>query len=200
MDKQFSPTEREGYYQYGLLEGLSDPYSLQPDVNPLFGYQRGNNLAQAELENRQWIGLGSADPIPRYTAPIGYQSFQSQEYMDLNFLSAENYQEGMYEEKSSQSSRKESTQLYGGLLGRATTPDASLNSRLPGPSRKEGSNNSSAEENAPRQRGRPRLNTRDQTAAEVGAPVLSLCPPLFSLKPWKLRVRPFCSASLKRHD
>ncbi len=116
-------------------------------------------------------------PIPAHVAQLyDYTAlYTGQPPMDLNLLSSESYPEEIY---GSTGPEGGNAQLYGGLL--PTSPQSEdghslvsqnknikpLRSRKP--RKKEDAHSTSPDElNAARQRGRPRLDTRDQTAAEV---------------------------------
>lgn len=85
--------------------------------------------------------------------------------MDLAILSAENYYDGAFSEGKSMENNDASDQWLGGLLAhRIANPIPSKKKQQ----KNENPNTSGANESTGmRQRGRPRLNTRDQTAAEV---------------------------------
>ena len=91
--------------------------------------------------------------------------------MDLDVLSAENYQEVSFDRGSSEQLDSGNTQLYGGNLASSTIetkalkPYTSMKTRRP--SKKNAFQGVSTDDSATRQRGRPRLDNRDQTAAEV---------------------------------
>lgn len=90
--------------------------------------------------------------------------------MDPDILSAEKYYDGAFDGRNSIDSPS-NNQWLGGLLAsrnvnRRSAKKSSSNTRQP--SKKENSKSTSADESiGVRQRGRPRLDTRDQTAAEV---------------------------------
>lgn len=100
--------------------------------------------------------------------------------MNLDLPPSEDYPETTYEGTALMEAEGENAPLSGGLLptspqsddenslvrqGKATKPMKSRN-----PKKKEDTHSTSPDElNASRQRGRPRLDTRDQTAAEVSS-------------------------------
>lgn len=151
------------YYECSPLGFLGDSYFTQPPY-----YSNNPN------ENAQ-SGLG-LEPSPNYTGsappiaePTGYSPYYPQTPMDLDVLSAENYQRD-YAPVSSMRRGREHVPLFG------ITADSRLRNITPSPpagtrarrSRKESLKGTSADEaNSARQRGRPRLDTKDQTAAEV---------------------------------
>jgi len=173
MDEAESSQE---YYQFDALDFLDDSCFIQSECDAQYGNQRVENFGGTVTRITQWCGQGPTTPVPQYTAPVNYQHYQLQDPMDLNFLSAENYQEGNYGQASSGRRTRGSTQLYGGLLAssppRASTRSPPATMRATRPSKKDAPTNAITEENGTRQRGRARLNTRDQTAAEVRLLVL----------------------------
>ena len=151
------------YYEFSPLGFLGDSYFTQSPY-----YSNNPN------ENAQ-VGLG-LEPSPSYTVPASrivepstYSHYYSHTPMDLDVLSAENYPRD-YAQVSSVQRGREHAPLFG------ITPDNRLRTNTPSPpagtrsrrSRKESLKGTSADEaNTARQRGRPRLDTKDQTAAEV---------------------------------
>lgn len=101
--------------------------------------------------------------------------------MDLNLLSAETYYDGALNEENPQSEHHNgSNQWTGGLAPNGTQSRKSKQREVPAnantrqAAKRESSKTTNVDEsNEARQRGRPRLDTRDQTAAEVYAPDLS---------------------------
>lgn len=151
------------YYEFSPLGFLGDSYFTQSPY-----YSNHPN------ENAQ-VGLG-LEPSPNYTGPAsqiveptGYSPFHSQTPMDLDVLSTENYQRD-YAQVNSMQRGREHAPLFG------ITADTRLRTNTPSPpagarsrrSRKGSLKGTSADEaSSARQRGRPRLDTKDQTAAEV---------------------------------
>ena len=153
----------DDYYEFSPLGFLGDSYFTQ---SPYYS----NN--PAPNENAQ-VGL-SLEPSPNYKGsappilePTGYSPYYRQNPMDLDVLSAENYQRDYAHVSSMQ---REHAPLFGiagenRLRTDTSSPPASTRARR---SRKESLKGTSADEaNSTRQRGRPRLDTKDQTAAEV---------------------------------
>lgn len=167
MDRGREPESARGgndeYYGFSPLGFLGDSYFTQSPY-----YSSNPN------ENEQ-TGLG-LEPSPTYTGsalpivePTGYSPYYPQTPMDLDVLSAENYERD-YAQVSSMQRGREHAPLFG------ITADSRLRTMTPSPpagtrarrSRKESLKGASADEaNSARQRGRPRLDTKDQTAAEV---------------------------------
>ena len=151
------------YYEFSPLGFLGDSYFTQ---SPYYS----NNPSETAR-----VGLG-LEPSQNYTVPVsqiveptGYSSYYSQTPMDLDVLSADTYQRD-YAQVSSIQRGREHAPLFG------ITADNRLRTNTPSPpagtkirrSRKESLKGTSADEaNTARQRGRPRLDTKDQTAAEV---------------------------------
>lgn len=99
--------------------------------------------------------------------------------MDLNLLSAESYYDDSVTEPNAQTEHQNgSSQWTEGLGSNSTQPrkltkqrELPANPRARQPSKRESSKTANVDEsNGVRQRGRPRLDTRDQNAAEVYAP------------------------------
>lgn len=156
--------KNDEYYGFSPLGFLRDSYSTQ---SPYYS-DNPNETAQ--------VGLG-LEPSPNYTGPApqiveptGYSPYYPQTPMDLDVLSAENYQRDYAQVSSMQQPRREHAPLFGitaDNMLRTTTPSPPAGTRTRR-SRKESSKGTSADEaNSARQRGRPRLDTKDQTAAEV---------------------------------
>ena len=147
FDKSIRP-----YHPYPI-----DPVAFQPD--PALSTSLPAHLAQ----------------LYDYTA-----LYNGQPPMDVNHLSSESYSEVPYAKTHSMEPGGDNTPLYGGLLPtipqrgdesgtKATRPVRSRKS-----SKREDPHSISPDEStAARQRGRPRLDTRDQTAAEVS--LLDIC-------------------------
>lgn len=151
------------YYEFSPLGFLGDSYFTQSPY-----YSNHSN------ENTQ-VGL-SLEPSHNYTGrasqiteQTGYPPYYPQTPMDLDVLSAENYPRD-YAPVGSIHRGREHAPLFG------ITADNRVRTNTPSPpagartrrSRKESLKGTSADEaNSARQRGRPRLDTKDQTAAEV---------------------------------
>lgn len=99
--------------------------------------------------------------------------------MDLNLLSADSYYDGALNEANRQpEDRNGSDQWTGGVLSTSSQPrKLTKQKELPAntkarqqPKRENSKTANTDESNGARQRGRPRLDTRDQTAAEVYTP------------------------------
>lgn len=155
------------YYGFSPLGFLGDSYFTQSpyySTDPL-----------DPNENAQ-VGLGPepssnyTGPAPQIVEPTGYSPFYPQDPMDLDVLSAENYHQTEYSQVSSMQRGREHAPLFSinadsRLRTITPSPPASTRARR---SRKESLKGASADEaNSARQRGRPRLDTKDQTAAEV---------------------------------
>lgn len=99
------------------------------------------------------------------------------ELMDPNLLSAENYYNSLLEASSSkadQENQEDRSQWLGGLLANRSSnsksvgKSASVSTKARRTSKEEALQSTSPDgSNGIRQRGRPRLDTRDQNAAEV---------------------------------
>ena len=158
-----SKRRNEEYYEFSPLGFLGDSYFTQ---SPFYSNDP-NESAQ--------IGLGP-EPSSNYTAPAphvvehtGYSPFYPQTEMDLDVLSAENYHPTEYAQANAVQRGRDPAPLFGITDSRLRTvtpsPPAGTRARRP---RKESLKGASADEaNSARQRGRPRLDTKDQTAAEV---------------------------------
>ena len=151
------------YYELSPLGFLGDSYFTQ---SPYYSNNPNEN-AQGGL------GLETppnyTGPAPQIVEPTGYSPFYQQNPMDLEVLSAENYQRDYAQVGSTQRGRVQAP-LFGitannSLRPNTPSPPAGTRARR---SRKESLKGTSADEaNSARQRGRPRLDTKDQTAAEV---------------------------------
>ena len=155
------------YYEFSPLGFLGDSYFTQP---PYY-----SNNPNANPNENAHVGLG-LEASQNYTGPAsqivestGYSPYYSQTPMDLDVLSAENYQRD-YAQVSSIQRGREHAPLFGisadnRLRTNTPSPPAGTRARR---SRKESLKGTSADEaSSARQRGRPRLDTKDQTAAEV---------------------------------
>lgn len=166
--------ENDEYYEFTPLGFLGDSFFTQsPYQNYNYNYSNHSN------ENAQ-IGLGhDPSPIlnyppsaPQTVEPTGHSPYYPQTPMDLDVLSADNYQRDYAPVSSMQRMQRgrEPAPLFG------ITADNRLRTISPSPpagtrarrSRKESLKGTSVDEaSSARQRGRPRLDTKDQTAAEV---------------------------------
>ena len=92
--------------------------------------------------------------------------------MNLNVLSAERFEEGQYGQRRSIDQGTGGSLLWGGLLASGEAEENGSSSPIETRPRISPKNSSSktgsGEDSGTRQRGRPRLDTRDKTAAEVG--------------------------------
>ena len=167
MNEALSARRRGGgndeYYEYSPLGIVYDSYFTQP-----VQYDREQKVNYAQTGHPGVV----VDP-PRSANCPAYLPYQSQApaLMDLDLLSAENYQEGPYNQRFSEQQNSGSVQMYGGFLASTThetkapsSPTSMTNRRS---SKKGTPKGVSADETATRQRGRPRLDNRDQTASEV---------------------------------
>lgn len=157
---------RDEYYNYSPLEIFSDSYFTHPMQ---YGEQSSTNFPPGGLGIEGFVATDYTGSAPQqFPHQIDYQGYQTQAAMGLDVLSAENYQEGVYPQRSSRARGSGSVELYGGFLAPSpsqvepTSPPTTMKTSRP---KKEKS--VSADESGTRQRGRPRLDTRDQTAAEV---------------------------------
>ena len=155
------------YYEFSPLGFLGDSYFTQ---SPYYSNNPNENVQ---------VGLG-LEASQNYTGrasqivePTGYPPYYPHTPMDLDVLSAENYPRD-YAQVSSIQRGREHAPLFG------ITADNRFRTNTPSPppgtkprrSRKESLKGTSADEaNSARQRGRPRLDTKDQTAAEVCIPL-----------------------------
>jgi hypothetical protein len=163
-DEESARRRNRGYYGYSPLEIFSDSYF----THPLHHDEQSTNFEPENLGIEDFGATNFASSTGSVAQQTDYhQPYQSQTPMDLDLLSAENYHEGVYPQSSSRARSSGSIELYGGLLATSpevtepTSPPTTMKTRR---SKKEAS---SADESGTRQRGRPRLDTRDQTAAEV---------------------------------
>ena len=156
------------YYEFSPLGFLEDSYFTQ---SPYYS----NNPNETDENAQTRLGLEPSPnynytgPAPQVAEPTGYSPYYPQTPMDLDILSAESYQRE-YAQVSSIQRGREHVPLFG------ITAEKRLRTITPSPpagtrarrSRKESWKGTSADEaNSARQRGRPRLDTKDQSAAEV---------------------------------
>ena len=174
MNEALSARGRGGndeYYEYSPLGIFYDTYSTLPVQ---YNHERNVNYVQTGPPG---VAVDPPRPAnrpaycPAYcTAYLPYQS-QAPALMDLDLLSAENYQEAPYNQSFSEQHESGSIQMYGGLLASTThetkVPRSSTSMTTRRSSKKGIPKGVSADETATRQRGRPRLDNRDQTASEV---------------------------------
>ncbi len=157
----------DAYYEYSPLGIFNDSYFTQPLQ---YNHEQNVNFVQPGDPGFVVDPLGPANYPAYYPAYLPYQS-QAPALMDLDLLSAENYQEVPYDQGFSGQRDNGSIQLFGGLLASSThetkvpSSPASMTTRRS--SKKATPKGAGADETATRQRGRPRLDNRDQTAAEV---------------------------------
>lgn len=155
----------EDYYRYSPLGIFNDSYFTQPLP---FNDDQNVDFAQGRLSQ-----FGMNADLHGATNYAGYESYQMRAPtpMDLDVLSAEDYREGPYSRGIPSSRVSGSTQVYGGLLvensGDVKSPSPPADMKTRRSTRKEVSKSTSADETGTRQRGRPRLDNRDQTATEV---------------------------------
>ena len=174
------------YYGFSPLGFLGDSYFTQ---TPYYS----NNPSESAH-----VGLGLEQPPQNYTVPVSqivepttYPHYYPSTPMDLDVLSADNYQRD-YAQVSPMQRGREHAPLFGitadnRLRTNTPSPPAGTKARRP---RKESLKGTSADEgNTARQRGRPRLDTKDQTAAEVC--ILSSFSVIFCnmLLPWACKPR-----------
>ena len=176
MDKaQSAQSPDEAYYQSSPFGFLDDSYFTQPQYNSQeYRNQQSGSSGQLGGGIEYSGGINYTDPISPFSVPANYQPCHSRDPMDPSILSAENYQERAYEHTNSDRGERESTQLYMGFLAskpRTPSPPAS-NMRTRRTSKKDAPKGAVADDNSNRQRGRPRLDNGDQTAAEVRSPTL----------------------------
>ena len=170
MNEALSAGGRGGndeYYQYSPLGIFYESCFPQPVQ---YNYEQNVNYAQPGHP------FGVVDPPrpanrPAYCpAYLPYQS-QAPALMDLDLLSAENYQGVPYDQRFSEQHDSGSVHMYGGFLPSSThetkVPSSPTSMTTRRSSKKGISKAVSADETATRQRGRPRLDNRDQTASEV---------------------------------
>ena len=155
------------YYEYSPWGAFYDSYSTQPVQ---YNYEQIVNYAQTGHP-----GVVVDPPHPT-NCPVycpAYLPYQSEvpALMDLDLLSAENYQEVPYNQSFSEQHDSGSVQMYGGFLASTThgtkVPNSPTSMTTRRSSKKGIPKGVSADETATRQRGRPRLDNRDQTASEV---------------------------------
>lgn len=165
-----SPNEE--YYQLSPLGFLGDSYFIQPnDEYQQREFSQFGGSVHLGLDVQYPGGVDYTATTSPFSLPANYQPYQSQHSMDLNVLSADNYREGVHAITNWNRQDEGGTQLYGGSVAsshrRRTPSPLQRNTRTRKNSRKDGSRGMPVEENSSRQRGRPRMDTRDQTAAEV---------------------------------
>ena len=166
MNEALSASVRGGndaYYEYNPLGIFYNSYVTQPVQH---NYEQNVNFV---LPGHPGFVVETPGPANR-PAYLPYQS-RAPALMDLDLLSAENYQEVPYDQGFSEQHDNGTVQTYGGFLARSTpetqVPSSTTNMTTRRSSRKGITKGASAEETATRQRGRPRLDNRDQTASEV---------------------------------
>ena len=151
------------YYEFSPLGFLGDSYFTQSP------YYSNNPNENAQGRPSLEIPPNFTGSAPQIVEPTGYSPYYPQNPMDLEVLSAESYQRDYAQVGSAQRGR-EHAPLFGITASnrrRTNTPSPPAGTRARR-SRKESLKGTSADEaNSARQRGRPRLDTKDQTAAEV---------------------------------
>lgn len=151
------------YYEFSPLGFLGDSYFTQSP------YYSNNPNENAQVRLGLEPSLNYRDSAPQPVEPTGYSPYYPQTPMDLDVLSAENYQRD-YAQVNPMQRGREHAPLFGITADnrpRTNTPSPPAGTRTRR-SRKESLKGTSADEaNSARQRGRPRLDTKDQTAAEV---------------------------------
>ena len=163
MNVQSDPRDDERYYESNPLSFLNDFHFIESENNSRYRQQQFQNFIQARGE------IEGLSTVPQSTTlRTGHQPCQACNSMDLNLLSAESYHDIPYGETRSGRQENENAQLYGGLVAKDASPSPPPKTRTRRSLRKDASKNTSTEDNNSRPRGRPRLDTRDQTAAEVG--------------------------------
>lgn len=162
----------EAYNQSSPFGFLGDSYFTRPPYNHQeYRNEQVGSSEQLGLGIEYLDGVDYTAPISPFSVPASQQPCHS---MDPNSLSAENYQERAYEYTHSGRVGRGSTQLLMGCLAskpRTPSPPVS-NMKSRRSSMKDGPEGAGAEDSSTRQRGRPRLDSRDQTAAEVRFPNL----------------------------
>ena len=157
----------DAYYEYSPLGIFYDSNFTQPVQ---YTHEQNVNLV---LPGHPGFVVETPSPANRpahWPAYLPYQS-RAPALMDLDLLSAENYQEVPYDQGFPEQHDSNTIQTYGGFLARGTpetqVPSSTTNLTIRRSGRKGIIKSASAEETATRQRGRPRLDNRDQTAGEV---------------------------------
>ena len=154
------------YYEYNPLDIFYGSYFDQP--------VRHNHEQNVNYAQTGHAGVVVNPPRPANCPTcLPYQS-QASAHMDLDLLSAENYQEVPYNQGFSEQHNSGTVQMYGGFLASAT-PEIKVRSSLPSMTNRRSSRKGipkgvSPDETATRQRGRPRLDNRAQNASEVCLP------------------------------
>ena len=155
------------YYGFSPLGFLGDSYFTQ---TPYYSNTSNNETHPVALGLDHPSSQSSYTiPASRIVEPAAYSHYYPSTPMDLDVLSAENYQRE-YAQVSPMQRGREPAPLFGISADnrpRQNTPSPPASTRARR-SRKESLKGTSADEaNTARQRGRPRLDTKDQTAAEV---------------------------------
>ena len=170
MNEALSANGRRGndeYYEYGPLGIFYDSYFTQPVQ---YNHEQNVDFVQSGHPGFVVETPGPANRLAYCPAYLPYQ-FRAPALMDLDVLSAENYQEVPYDQGYSEQRDSSTIQTYGGFLARSTpetqVPSCTTNMTTRRSSRKSNLKGASADETSTRQRGRPRLDNRDQTAGEV---------------------------------
>lgn len=172
-DAESAQSSNEGYYQLSPFGFLGDSYFTQPQYDyQQYGDHHIGSSGQLGLGLEYSGGVNCTNPISPFPLPTSYQPYQSRDPMEPDLLSAEKYQEGTHTDANLGQREGRSTQLYGGFLAssphKADTPSPrTTNMKARRTSVRDASKSVAAEDNSTHHRGRPRLDTRDQTAAEV---------------------------------
>ena len=169
MNEALSASGRgnDAYYQYNALGIFYDSHVTQPVQ---YTYEQNVNFV---LPGHSRFVVETPGPADRPAYCPTYLPYQSRAptLMDPDLLSAENYQEVPYDQGFSEQHDSSTVQTYGGFLARVTpetqVASSTTNMATRRSSRRGVTKSATAEETATRQRGRPRLDNRDQTAGEV---------------------------------
>ncbi|KAL6713794.1 hypothetical protein ACLMJK_008286 [Lecanora helva] len=157
--------EYDEYYQFSPLGFLNDSFFTQAESSAQHRAQQSETPGLGGLENAHWRGVDSVS-IPRFSAD-SIQPYQLQDSMDLDLLAAENFQEAGYGQAGLTQDDRAVSQLPLGVLSDSTvTHDPSSNRKSRRSSKKEISKHPNTGEDNVRPRGRPRLDTKDQNAAD----------------------------------
>lgn len=151
------------YYEFSPLGFLGDSYFTQPS------YYSNNPTENAQVGPGLDSSANYTAPAPRVVEPSSYSAYYPQTPMDLDILSAENYQRE-YAPVSPMQRGREHAPLFGITADnriRTITPSPPAGTRTRRSGKESLKGTSADEANSARHRGRPRLDTKDQTAAEV---------------------------------
>lgn len=171
MDEaELAPFLDDEYRHLGALNFLNDSYFSIPQHQQLYGHEE-----RRPPEQQEQLGIEHTAFFPPFPGFASSQPHQSQVAMDLDVLSARDFHEGpeQYGGRGPNQHETGEIQLWGGLV-ETTNPHESPSRSPPATrrsrriSKKDDPKIGPVEDSSNRQRGRPRLNTKDQTAAEVG--------------------------------